>query len=98
MTKAAKIVAPVARKAGGKVPKLIAGNKDVVAEAKSKRADGGKVIGKMTGGAVATRADRPARKAGGAVAAFRTNRAGGGGVGANTNPLSTAHNVTSVPK
>jgi hypothetical protein len=37
----------------------------------------------MTGGGVRPRLDRPGRKA-------------GGGVGANTSPLSTAHNTTSA--
>ena len=95
MTKSAKVVAPV-RKDGGKVSDVISGNKDVISAAK--RAKGGKVVTFMTGGGVKARSDRPARKAGGSVAAFRTNRAGGGGVGANTNPLSTAHSVTSAPK
>ena len=49
---------------------------------KKKRATGGKVIGRMTGGAVAPRGDRP-------------RRATGGGVGANRSPLSTAHGTTS---
>ena len=85
--KAAKVVAPVARKSGGNV-QLISGNKNVVDEAnrkdggKVKRKKGGKVIGLMTGGNVRPRLDRPGRKA-------------GGGVGANTSPLSTAHNTTS---
>lgn len=93
MTKSAKVVAPVARKDGGAA--IATERKD---GGKVKKAKGGKVVGLMTGGGVAARADRPARKAGGGVAAFRTNRAGGGGVGSNNNPLSTAHSVTSVPK
>ena len=81
--KSAKVVAPVARKSGGKA-ELISGNKNVIDEAerkkggKVKRKKGGKVIGLMTGGPVRSRLDRPGRKAGGAV-------------GANTSPLSTAH-------
>ena len=46
-----------------------------------KRKTGGKVIGLMTGGTVRPRLDRPGRKR-------------GGGVGANSSPLSTAHNST----
>lgn len=49
---------------------------------KKKRQTGGKVVGRMTGGPVAARADRP-------------RRASGGGVGANRSPLSTAHGTTS---
>lgn len=57
---------------------------------KKKRAAGGKVeIGKMTGGAVQQRADKPARKRGGAV-----NRASGGG--ANRSPFSSARGTTST--
>ena len=47
-----------------------------------KRKKGGKVLGLMTGGTVRPRLDRPGRKR-------------GGGVGANTSPLSTAHNAAS---
>lgn len=92
--KSAKVVAPVAaRKSGGKV-QVVSGNKNVVDEAEKdedgmkrggkvkKRKDGGKVVGLMTGGGVRPRLDRPGRKA-------------GGGVGANTSPLSTAHNTSS---
>ena len=80
-------------KAKGGKAMLVAGNPNVVAEAKEnktgdvdkvkkKRKTGGKVIGLMTGGGVRPRLDRPGRKA-------------GGGVGANRSPLSTAHNTTS---
>lgn len=44
-----------------------------------------KDIGRMSGGAVKARLDRPGRKTGGRV-------------GANTSPLSTAHNTVSAPK
>jgi hypothetical protein len=78
-------------------PMLVAGNPNVVKEAKEKkngdegratggkvkRKTGGKVIGLMTGGGVRPRLDRPGRKS-------------GGGVGANRSPLSTAHNTTSI--
>ena len=43
-----------------------------------------KTIGRMSGGAVKARLDRPGRKKGGRV-------------GANTSPLSTAHNTVSAP-
>jgi hypothetical protein len=92
--KAAKVVAPVARASGGKA-QVVSGNKNVIDEAEEgktgdvdehknggavkKRKKGGKVIGLMTGGGVRPRLDRPGRKA-------------GGGVGANSSPLSTAHN------
>lgn len=100
MAKTAAVAPVAARKSGGKVD-LVSGNPKVVAEArededgesrkkggmvkKKKRATGGKVIGLMTGGAVKPRMDRPGRKR-------------GGGVGANTSPLSTAHNATSPSK
>jgi hypothetical protein len=95
-----RIVAPVQRAKGGKTPQLVAGNKNVVDEAeegktgdkdtvsdhkrggRAKKQKGGKVVGLMTGGKVRPRLDRPGRKA-------------GGGVGANSSPLSTAHNTTS---
>lgn len=95
--KSAKVVAPVARAKGGKA-QVVSGNKNVLEEASEdktgdddtvndhkkggrvkKRKSGGKVIGLMTGGNVRPRLDRPGRKM-------------GGGVGANTSPLSTAHN------
>ena len=95
--RSAKIVAPVARKRGGKA-ELVSGNSAVIKEAEEnkdgdednmkrggkvkKRKTGGKVIGLMTGGSVRPRFDRPGRKR-------------GGGVGANTSPLSTAHNGSS---
>ena len=108
MKSQAKIVAPVQRAKGGgaRKPDLVSGNPEVVGEAeddvtgqddtvsenekrhgkkhggKAKRKKGGKVIGLMTGGKVRPRLDRPGRKA-------------GGGVGANSSPLSTAHNTTS---
>lgn len=82
-------------------PQVVSGNKNVVDEAEEdktgdedrkkggkvmkKRAKGGKVIGLMTGGGVKARMDRPGRKS-------------GGGVGANTTPLSTANRVVSAPK
>ena len=50
---------------------------------KEKRATGGKVLGLMTGGGVRARLDRPGRKS-------------GGGIGANTSPLSTAKRVIST--
>ncbi len=80
-------------KAGGRTEMKVSGNPDVFAEAEDKhgtmkkhggkvkkhhRATGGKVIGLMTGGGVRPRLDRPGRKR-------------GGGVGADTSPLSTAH-------
>ena len=104
-----KVVAPVQRAKGGKTkePDLVSGNPEVIDEAeedktgdedtvsqsesrhhgkkrggKVKRKTGGKVIGLMTGGKVRPRLDRPGRKS-------------GGGVGANSSPLSTAHNTTS---
>jgi hypothetical protein len=99
--KSAKVVAPVQRAKGGKTPQVISGNKNVIDEAEEdkigdkdtvddhkkggrakKKNKGGKVIGLMTGGNVRPRLDRPGRRA-------------GGGVGANSSPLSTAHNTTS---
>ncbi len=99
VSKSAKTVAPVARAKGGKA-QLVSGNKNVIEEAeedttgdkdtvsdrkrggKAKRKTGGKVIGLMTGGTVKPRLDRPGRRM-------------GGGVGANSSPLSTAHNTAS---
>ena len=84
------------RAKGGRTEMKVSGNPDVFKEAEDKhgtmkrggkvkhhRAKGGKVdagkdIGLMTGGAVRPRLDRPGRKR-------------GGGVGADTSPLSTAH-------
>jgi hypothetical protein len=89
--KSAKAVAPVQRASGGKTPQLVAGNKNVIEAAekkkggRAKKKEGGKVVGLMTGGSVRPRLDRPGRRQGGAV-------------GANTSPLSTAHNTTSAPK
>lgn len=104
VVKSSKVVAPVQRAKGGKTPDLVSGNPEVIAEAEEKksgdedtvseaesrhrkkggkaRQKGGKVIGLMTGGKVRPRLDRPGRKS-------------GGGVGANSSPLSTAHNSTS---
>jgi hypothetical protein len=88
---------------GGRTDMWVAGNPDVKKEAegkepydkgdekkhggkvKHKRAAGGKVIGKMDGGAVRPRLDRPGRKR-------------GGGVGADTSPLSSAHRTHSSEK
>ena len=96
----------VQRKKGGKVPDVVSGNPKVLGEAeedktgqddtvkeaedrkkggKVKRAKGGKIVGLMTGGAAPMRADRAARRPG---------RKAGGAVGANTSPLSTAHNAS----
>ena len=82
------------RKEGGRIGLKASGNPDVFKEAegkedyakgdekkhggKVKRKAGGKVIGLMTGGGVKPRLDRPGRKR-------------GGGVGADRNPLSSAH-------
>lgn len=90
------VAAPVARASGGKA-QVVSGNKNVIEEAEEnktgdtddhktggavkKRKKGGKVVGLMTGGNVRPRLDRPGRKA-------------GGGVGANSSPLSTAHNAS----
>ncbi len=99
-SKAAKpVAAPVARASGGKA-QVVSGNKNVISEAEenkdgdtdsvnrkkggaAKRKKGGKVVGLMTGGNVRPRLDRPGRKS-------------GGGVGANSSPLSTAHNTASA--
>lgn len=95
----AKVVAPVQRASGGKAS-VVSGNPNVLKEAKEDRTGdedkvsrkkggkvekkkGGKVVGLMTGGSVRPRLDRPGRKR-------------GGGVGANSSPLSTAHNTTSA--
>lgn len=85
-------VAPVNRKDGGEVgADKVSGNPNVFKEAamkkggKVKRAAGGKIVGRMDGGGVKARLDRPGRKQGGAV-------------GANTSPLSTAHKSTSASK
>lgn len=89
--KSAKAVAPVQRASGGKTPQLVSGNKEVIDAAekkkggRAKKKDGGKAVGLMTGGTVRARLDRPGRKMGGKV-------------GANTSPLSTAHNVSSPSK
>lgn len=87
---------------GGRTDMKVAGNPDVFKETegkedydkgderkhggRTKRATGGKVAGKvvglMTGGAVRPRLDRPGRKMGGRV-------------GADRNPLSSAHSSAS---
>lgn len=64
------------RASGGGTPDVVSGNPNVLKEAKKRKA-GGRVV-KMAGGPVMARLDRPGRKR-------------GGGVGANTSPLSTAH-------
>lgn len=84
------------RKDGGRTHEKVSGNPDVFKEAEDehgtemkkggrtkhhKRATGGKVLGLMTGGGVRQRLDRPGRKR-------------GGGVGADTSPLSTAHGTS----
>ena len=76
------------RKSGGGAPMVASGNPNVIKEAEEKmkggrvkRKDGGVVL-RMTGGAVRPRLDRPGPKSGGRV-------------GANTSPLSTAHNTSS---
>lgn len=71
------------RKKGGRVGMVASGNPKVIEEAKGDMKKGGKVKRKtggmvMGGAKVASRHDRPGRKAGGAV-------------GANRSPLSTAH-------
>lgn len=80
------------RARGGDTPMEVAGNPNVFAEAKdqrkdvnakrggriSKRAKGGKVVGKIQGAGTRARLDRPGRKTGGAVGSDKT-------------PLSTAH-------
>lgn len=74
------------RSGGGGVMK-VSGNPNVFKEAAARK-DGGRVksegtvIGRMTGGAVRPRLDRPGRKAGGRV-------------GSNAAPLSSAHATTS---
>lgn len=67
------------KKGGGVKPMVVSGNPKVLKEARARK-DGGAVF-RMDGGAVAKRFDRPGRKR-------------GGGVGANTTPLSTAHRET----
>lgn len=99
---ASKVVAPVAARAKGGRAQVVSGNKNVIDEAEEdktgdddtigdrkkggavkKRKKGGavrKLVSFYTGGTVKPRADRPGRKS-------------GGGVGANSSPLSTAHNT-----
>lgn len=67
------------RKKGGKCKRAAGGSVSGVGAAPAT-----KTIGRMSGGAVKARLDRPGRKRGGAV-------------GANTSPLSTAHNTCSAP-
>jgi hypothetical protein len=91
--------APVNRAKGGRTDMKVSGNPDVFKEAEGKesydkgderkhggrtkkRATGGKVLGLMTGGAAMPRMDRASRTPG---------RKRGGGVGADTSPLSSAH-------
>lgn len=82
----------VRRKSGGRTDMKVSGNPDVFKEAEGKepydrgdknrggrvRKSGGKVVGRMTGGAVRPRLDRPGRKSGGRV-------------GSDTSPLTSAH-------
>jgi hypothetical protein len=73
------------KKGGGVKPSVVSGNPNVLKEARARK-NGGAVkdaatVLRMAGGAVAKRFDRPGRKR-------------GGGVGANTSPLSTAHRET----
>lgn len=79
---------------GGRLKMKAAGNPDVFKEAegkedyakgdekkrggKVKRAEGGKVLGLMSGGGVKPRMDRPARKSGGRI-------------GSDRSPMSSAH-------
>lgn len=88
------------RERGGKVDDgadVVSGNPNVFKEAArkkggkvKKKAAGGKIVGLMTGGAPPMRSDKASRG--------RPNRNTGGKVGtktgANTSPLSTAHNVS----
>ena len=89
---------------GGRTDMKVSGNPDVLKEAEGKepyakgderkhggkvkkratggKVESGKVIGLMTGGAVRPRLDRPGRKR-------------GGGVGADTSPLTSAHHGSS---
>ena len=79
---------PIKRKKGGRTKMVVSGNPDVLREAEGgpehksggavKKKAGGKVIGKMYGGPVRARLDRPGRKQGGRV-------------GADKAPLSSAH-------
>ena len=88
------------KKGGGRTLEVAAGNPDVIEEAehpsehghekakkhggraKHHKKAGGAVAHRMTGGAVRPRLDRPGRKR-------------GGGVGADTSPLSTAPHTSS---
>lgn len=88
------------KSSGGGTGMKVSGNPNVFKEAAAKkrggkcRATGGGVgvaaapattsIGRMSGGAVKARMDRPGRKVGGRV-------------GANTSPLSTAHGTCAAP-
>lgn len=68
---------------GGSKPMKVSGNPHVFSEAAARK-KGGKVVS-MAGDKAKRRFDKPGRKSGGRV-------------GANTSPLSTAHNVTSSAK
>lgn len=69
------------RYAGGKVPEVAFGNKDVIEEAKEKK-HGGKVA-KIGGGKIPPRLDKRRRT--------------GGRVGSDASPLSSAYKATSAP-
>lgn len=71
-------------KGGSVKPVKAGGNPEVFAEAASRK-KGGKVIGKDAGDKAKRHMGKPGRKAGGRV-------------GANTSPLSTAHNTSSPSK
>ena len=70
------------QKAKGGGIDLVSGNPNVIAEARAKRATGGrvfkqfraggKVVGFMTGGSVRPRLDKPGRKSGGKVDTAKT--------------------------
>lgn len=72
--------ATIARASGGAVPDKVSGNPNVFKEAAARKSGGRvgerKYVGFWTGGAVKSRADRPARKSGGAVAAKKEGVAG----------------------
>lgn len=81
------------RASGGKAPQLVSGNTDVVGPAKDNTSKNpgpvAKKIGRMAGGGVAARGDRPNRRLGGAIG--RPGRARGGATsGSNNSPLSSA--------
>lgn len=66
------------------MPDKVSGNPKVFAEAKARK-KGGKVCGSPDGKMAKMRMDRP-------------RRASGGGVGADKNPLSSAHRTTGAGK